>query len=111
MSFSNVYKSFFTGTDNDICLIYENLQLNLQKKKKIGSKNTVLQIFSVLLFRAKPVLQNLPDLDVSIAFTPTVLLGTESSTLAAGWMGFETRWLITSLTSYNLWLINQDKYR
>ena len=47
--------------------------------------------------RVKCVLQNLPELDVCGFFIPTVLLGTESFTLTAGWIGLETSWLINNV--------------
>lgn len=81
----------------------------MQKKKNwISNKNTIFYIFSILLSRVKPALQNLPDVDVCVISAPTVLLLRESFNLMTGWMGFETK-LIISKISYNLWLINQDK--
>ena len=42
-------------------------------------------------------MQNLPELDVSGFFIPTVLLGMESFTPTAGWIGLERSWLINNV--------------
>ena len=71
-------------------------------------KTEHFKYFSVPLFRVTCVLQNLPEVDVCKSFIPTVLLGTESFTKTAGWMGLETSWLIMYLW-YNPQFIIQDK--
>ena len=57
-------------------------------------KTEHFKYFSVPLFRVTCVLQNLPEADVCKSFILTVLLGTESFTKTAGWMGLETSWFI-----------------
>ena len=78
--------------------VCQMLQLSLQKKKKVSSMKTEhFKYFSVPLFRVTCVLQNLPEVDVCRSFIPTVLLGVESLTKTAGWMGLETSWLINNV--------------
>ena len=76
--------------------VYQMLQLNL-KKKVISMKTEHFKYFSVPLFRVTCVLQNLPEADVCKSFILTVLLGTESFTKTASWMGLEKRWLINNV--------------
>ena len=68
-------------------------QLNLQRKCW-KYEDWAFQIFQCPLSRVNCVLQNLPELDVWKSFILTVLLGTESFILTAGWMGFGNK-LIT----------------
>ena len=76
--------------------VYQMLQLNL--KIKVSSMKTEhFKYFSVPLFIVMCVLQNLPEVDVCKSFIPTVLLGVESLTKTAGWMGLETSWLINNV--------------
>ena len=76
--------------------VYQMLQLNL--KIKVSSMKTEhFKYFSVPLFIVMCVLQNLPEVDVCKSFIPTVLLGTESFTKSASWMGLETSWLINNV--------------
>ena len=78
--------------------VCQMLQLSLQKKKKVSSMKTEhFKYFSVPLFRVTCVLQNLPEADVCKSFILTVLLGTESFTKTASWMGLEKRWLINNV--------------
>ena len=73
-----------------------NASIKFAKKKKLAVWRLSISNTSVSLF-SKCVLQNLPELDVCKSFIPTVLLGTESFTKTAGWMGLETSWLINNV--------------
>ena len=77
--------------------VCQMLQLNLQKKKVSSMKTEHFKYFSFPLFRVTCVLQNLPEVDVCKSFIPTVLLGTESFTKTAGWMGLETSSLVNNV--------------
>ena len=74
-----------------------NDSIKFAQKKVSSMKTEHFKYFSVPLLRVTCVLQNLPEVDVCKSFIPTILLGTESFTKTAGWMGLETSWLLNNV--------------